>query len=288
MKLVNWTSAAALSIVMGIGGATGAGAYDIAKVAALPKGDPVRKLVILHWQEVLLERIVKGVCYVDAGVEVERNKQIVFASRDVFERTLPDIVDEVKNLDPKSPLAKSLKRSIDKKQKHWFRFRVFFEKELKDHAPEDSVLGQVALMEQGLVKTVERVYKAVRREAIKKGDVTLADTLQEQSGFSRVFMAETMIKEACMVSLGEGGSMEREKLREAVFTFEKVLNADEKSIVAPKDVKALIPQWRELIPALYAMADGKPAAPGILEKLDELEHKWATASGEPEIGVGQS
>ncbi|MEL7346152.1 MAG: hypothetical protein AAFN17_00210 [Pseudomonadota bacterium] len=252
--------------------------------AQLPQGDPKRKLMILHWQEVLLERIVKGACFVSAGVEVDRNRAIVTAARDRFERTLPDIEAEIRAMDPANPTVKRLNRSIDKKRKQWFRFRVALDQAIKDEGNKDAV-DQVALMEIGLMKYVDQVYKALRRDLMKKGDVNLEDVLQEVSAFQRVFLSDVMVREACLVSIGIGGQTERLKLLEAVESFEKQLATDEVSPAAPGAVKDMVPAWRSIMPEIRALTNGDQPPVDLLRRLEELKHNWSEASGEPALGL---
>lgn len=252
--------------------------------AQLPQGDPKRKLMILHWQEVLLERMVKGSCFVQAGVEADRNRAVVYAARDSFERTLPDIEAEVRNLNPNDPTTKRLTRGIEKKRKQWFRFRALLDQTMAEQTPTEGALAQIALMEIGIVKYVDQIYKAVRRKMMKQGEVKLEDLLQEATGFQRVYLADQMVREACMVAMDEGGQLERLKLLEAVETFSKQLDSDEAAPAVPAEVKALVPTWRAILPEIRSLTEGQTAPADLLKRLESIKHEWSEASGEPVIG----
>lgn len=268
-----------------MGASTTVRAIEIADLAQLPKGDPVRKLVILHWQEVQLERITKGLCYVDAGIERDKNEQIIRTAGAAFEKTLPDIEYEIKQLDSKSPIVKSLQRNIEKKRKKWFQLRTIYERELKAARPSKEALGDVALLEQNLLKTIEKTFKVVRRKATKEGKATLADSLQESSTFNRVFTAERLVKQACFVSIGAGADVARMKLADAVVSFDKLLDSDLSSPITPAEIKELVPEWKAILPRVMQVAQGGAPDDDLLRELDRLKSLWGQASGEPELGT---
>lgn len=244
-------------------------------VGAISAEQTARKLALVHDQEVALERIVSGVCLMDAGHDVEANRARVVAARDTFEATLPLIKAEIAGLDPKLPAARTLQRQIDKKVEHWFRFRVFLDREMKAHASADSVLGELALMEEGLARTIERVYKVLKKNAAKHGEITMAEQIAEAAAFEHLFRAERMVKEACLVTLGEGGAEERAKLGEAVDHFALELDAEEQAITTPPAARAMIDDWRALLPEVRAMARGEAPAADLLSRLDALNRAWA-------------
>lgn len=285
MRLFHRKSALAVLLLAAaaIAQAPGQAAAD-PQYAQLPQGDPKRKLMILHWQEVMLERIVKGVCFVQAGVEADRNRAIVYEARDRFQATLPDIEAEVRRLDPKNPTAKRLTRSLEKKRKQWFRFRVLVDRAMADGGLEQGMLAQIALMETGIVKYVDQIYKAVRRDLMKKGDVNLQDVVAESTSFERVYLADQMVREACMVAVGEGGQTERLKLLEAVETFEKQLASDEAAPAVPAEVKAMVPTWRAIMPEIRGLSEGNGAGGDLLKRLESIKHNWSEAAGEPDMG----
>lgn len=281
MSMVTRVTKLAILGFLAVSGLSRADNVLTAQIAQLPQGDPARKLAVLHYQEILLERMVSGVCFVDAGIEAERHRADVYDARDRFEKTLPDIVAEVNNLDPQNPTARRLQREIERKRELWYRFRIFVERELKAETPRPDVLAQMALLEDGLAGTVEKIYRVVRRDLTKKGTVTLADTIEENGAFTRLYTAERMVKEACIVAMGGGDALERAKLDEAINYLERTLDDDEGSMLAPAKVKSLVPAWRALMPELRALVQGEAASPDLLARLDALRAEWSAAVGAP-------
>ncbi|MEM6679880.1 MAG: hypothetical protein AAF675_18610 [Pseudomonadota bacterium] len=265
---------------VGLAAALYLGAFGgMAQAVGLQEENVAAKLAKIHFQVEQLNRMVKGVCFVDAGVNVERNRATVYAARDAFEETLPEIRAEVAKLDPKNPAKRPLERSLKKKTDQWFRFRIFLDREMKAGSPDAGALGQIAMMEIGLEKSIERAFKVIRRQAIKENNVSMAELIEESTIFDRVVLAEKMVKEACLVSLKEGGSHERALLGEAIMHFEKVLEVEEKSLLASPPVKALIPEWRSILPRVQVLTTGTDADERLLEDLDALKQEWFDVSG---------
>ncbi|MEM7499638.1 MAG: hypothetical protein AAF371_16820 [Pseudomonadota bacterium] len=250
-----------------------------ASSVALTQENIANKLAMIHLKEVLLNRIVKSVCFIDAGVEADRNRQVVYEARDEFERSLADIKREVANLDQSLPAVRSLNRQLDKKTDQWFRMRVYLDRELKEHSPSESVLGQIVLMENGIEKVIGRSFKVLKKEAASEGKITLGDMIQEERTFERVMLAEKMVKEACLVAMEEGGAMERAYLSEVVMHFENNLTIEETSPLSPKLVKEMVPQWRAVLPRVRSLAEGQGADDTLLRDLDALKHEWFEVSG---------
>ncbi|MEM7499227.1 MAG: hypothetical protein AAF371_14695 [Pseudomonadota bacterium] len=238
-----------------------------------------KKLELLHQKEVLLNRIVKSVCFIDAGIEVERNKEAVYQARDEFERSLAEIKAEIAALDQSLSAVRSLSKNFEKKNEQWFKFRVYLDREMKDHSPESSVLGQIALLETGIEKAVERTFKFLEKEAARRGDITLGDMIQENQSFERVIVAEKMVKEACMVAMKQGGAEERAVLAEAIMHFENELTVEEGSALTPPKVKAMVPRWRDMLPRVRLLSEGSEPDENLLQDLDALKHEWFEVSG---------
>ncbi|MEM6550435.1 MAG: hypothetical protein AAF713_22340 [Pseudomonadota bacterium] len=248
-------------------------------VAQLPQGDPAKKLAVLHMQEVYISQIVASVCFVDAGVEAERNRVIAYAARDAFQNTLPDIVAEVNALDSSNPAVRRLKREIESKKEMWYRFRVFFERELKAENPSADVLAQLSLVEGNLTTSIEKIYRLVKKKMAKEGKVDLGTMLQEQATFNMVFKAQRAVTEACLVAAGVGDALERAKLGEAVEHLEQELSVAAQSPIVSGDTKALIPAWQAILEELRSLATGGKPAPDLLPRLDELQNQWEAAMG---------
>ncbi|MEO1721925.1 MAG: hypothetical protein AAFR84_05930 [Pseudomonadota bacterium] len=257
-------------------------------VAQLPKGDPARKLAVLHWQEVHLEEMVASTCYVEAGVDAEINRTIAYGARDAFEATLPDIIAEVAALDQTSAAVRHLKRKIDSKKDDWYRFRVFLEGALKNDKAEPEQLARLALLEESLVSGIEDVYRAVKRKAAKSGTVALADNITESAGFNRVFAASRLVKYTCLKMAGPGDALDREKFAAALDTMEKQLEVEENSLVTSAAVKELIPEWRLLMPRMRAALEADGQDDALLTEIKSLAQRWIDASGDPTAGFQQS
>ncbi|MEL6766315.1 MAG: hypothetical protein AAFP17_03980 [Pseudomonadota bacterium] len=249
-----------------------------ASSSALTEEQLARKLASIHLKEVLLNRMVTSICMIDANVEADRNREMVYEARDHFEESLNVIRKDVAALDQSLSSVRALTRQLDKGHERWFRMRVFMDREMKAHDPSESVLGQIALMETGLEQVVDRSYKLLKRKATKEGKLSLGEAIQETRQFERVMLAEKMVKEACLVALGEGGQMERALLHEAVMHFDKELTLDESSPLAPKEVKAMVPLWREVMPRVKALADGEAVDETLLGELEALKRDWFKAS----------
>ncbi|MEL7138604.1 MAG: hypothetical protein AAFP67_06115 [Pseudomonadota bacterium] len=247
--------------------------------AALTDEQVAKKLASIHLKEVLLNRMVTNICMIDAKIEVERNRESVYKARDEFEKSITLIKKDVAALDQDNSAVKSLTRQLEKGQERWFRMRVFMDREMKEHEPSESVLGEIALMETGIEKVIDRSYKLLKREASRGGKLTLGEAIQETRQFERVMLAEKMVKEACLVAMKEGGQMERALLHEATMHFEKELELDETSPLAPVAVKALVKDWRAIIPRVRALASGEDADETLLVELEELKRNWFEASG---------
>ncbi|MEM9762723.1 MAG: hypothetical protein AAF968_09460 [Pseudomonadota bacterium] len=249
-----------------------------ASSAALTEEQVARKLASIHLKEVLLNRMVTSICMIDAKIEVDRNREMVYQARDHFEESLQIIRNDVAALDQSLSSVRALTRQLDKGHERWFRMRVFMDREMKEHAPSESVLGEIALMEVGLEQVVDRSYKLLKRKATKDGKLTLGEAIQETRQFERVMLAEKMVKEACLVALGEGGQMERALLHEAIMHFDKELTLDETSPLASKEIKAMVPLWREVMPRVKALADGQGADEKLLTDLEALKRDWFDAA----------
>ncbi|MEM9763607.1 MAG: hypothetical protein AAF968_14065 [Pseudomonadota bacterium] len=258
------------------------------ETAQLPQGDPARKIAVLHWQEVHLEDMVASACYAKAGVNAEANRAAAYAARDAFEATLPDIIAEVDTLDPSNSAVRHLKRKLSQKKDQWYRFRVVLEGGLKAENAGAKELGELALMEVGLVEGIEDVYRAVKRKAAKMGTVNLADDIAESAGFSRVFASSRLMKTACLVSAGAGDAFDRQKLAAALDTMEKQLDVDETLLITKAEVRELVPAWREMMPRLRAALEAGKPDDALLAELETLAEAWKKASGVPGIGVEQS
>ncbi|MEM9784677.1 MAG: hypothetical protein AAF899_19675, partial [Pseudomonadota bacterium] len=245
----------------------------------LPKGDPARKLAVLHMQEVHISQIVTSVCFVDAGIRRDEHRAMAYAARDAFEATLPDIVSEIAALDAKDPAVRHLQREIGKKKEMWYRFRVFVDRELKAEEPSTDVLAQLALMEGNLISAIERVYRVVKRKMAKSGEVDLATIMQEQATFNLVFKAQRVIEESCLVASGVGDALERAKLGEAIEHFEQELSVASDSPLVGEEAKAVIPTWQGLVDELRALSAGGTPAPDLLPRLLDLQQRWNTALG---------
>ncbi|MEM6487674.1 MAG: hypothetical protein AAF677_05280 [Pseudomonadota bacterium] len=267
-------SLAALALTVLSSGPVTANEIDVSQ---LPQGDPARKLAVLHLQEVHISRIVASVCFVDAGVDPDRHRQIAYTSRDMFEATLPDLAADVAALDPKDPAVRRLQGEFGKKKKLWYRFRVFFEHELKAEEPSPDVLAQLALMEGGLNSAIERLYRLVKKKMAKRGQIDLAQQIQERSTFALIFKAQRVVEEACLVSIGAGDALERAKLGEAIEHLEQELEDAASGALVDASVKALIPRWTPLLQELRGLATGDSPADDLLPRLQELQDQWEGA-----------
>ncbi|MEL6265196.1 MAG: hypothetical protein AAFR52_06035 [Pseudomonadota bacterium] len=254
------------------------------ETAQLPQGDPARKLMMLHFQEVNLAQMVASVCYVDAGVQPDKYRVIAYASRDRFDNTLPDIVEEAKRLDPNHSSYRQMQRQLKRKARQWKTLKRMVEGELEAEHPSPDVLARMSEMVEGLEGTIEKTYRMVKKKMQKEGLVDQATLEQEQATFNLAFSAKHLMSEACLVAQGAGGSLERAKLFEAVERMERELLVAVDSPLVGDEVKALVPAWQAMTVELRALAGGAPPASDLLIRLDALQDQWEASLDIPGIG----
>ncbi|MEM6942286.1 MAG: hypothetical protein AAF565_00865, partial [Pseudomonadota bacterium] len=162
---------------------------------------------------------------------------------------------------------------------------VVLERELKAETPSPEALSQIALVEENLVGSIDRVYKVVKRKAMKSGQVDLGAAINENQSFQRRYLATKLVKSTCLVSAGIGDALARAKLGEAIEHFDAQLASDAGSILASEEIKAQIAGWQAILPALRDVAAGKPLDAGVIEEMQRLRSDWQQVVKNPAEGV---
>jgi hypothetical protein len=246
-------------------------------VDAIPHDLAARKLALVNRQEVMLERIVKGTCFLEAGVSGAANRAEVEAAIGAYEATLPEIREELARLDDALPEVRSLKRRIEKDVETWYRFRVRLGQALSSERPGRGALADVALMENGLAKAAARVARTLNRAAAREGRMDILALAGERVLAEEAVVAERFAKHACLVALGVGGDGERMKLLEAGSHFAKLLDAREGASTTPEPVRLLVAQWRSMLLAVGARVSSAEPMHDVLDDLDALRRRWTEA-----------
>jgi GTP cyclohydrolase I len=220
-------------------------------------------------QRMLTQKMSKEALFIAKGINVEKNKENLKKTSELFDKTLKGLIDGDKDLNLLKTENKEILAQLNKVKELWNSFKANIDKVI-DGKADKATLDAIAKDNIPLLKEMNSAVGMYAKASGSKLDPKMADTIN-RAGKQRM-LTQKMTKELLLIANGIDVDKNRESLKKTAELFEntlKDLTANCKKDDIKKQLGVVEGIWKEYKPTI----DKADTSDEALKKAEELNMK---------------
>jgi len=220
-------------------------------------------------QRMLTQKMSKEALFIAKGVDVDKNKENLKKTAELFDKTLKGLVDGDSDLKLPKTENKEILAQLDKVKELWKPFKENIDK-VVDGKADKATLEAIAKDNIPLLKEMNKAVGMYAKASGSKLDPKMADTIN-RAGKQRM-LTQKMTKELLLIANGIDVDKNKESLKKTAELFEttlKDLTANCKNDDIKKQLGVVDGIWKEYKPIIEKVDTSDEA----LKKAEELNMK---------------